>query len=122
MTVIRIENLRLRTIVGIFDWEKKNLQEVVINVEVEIDCPDPSAIGDDISATLDYKKMNKKIIKFVEDGNFNLLETMAGGITKIVLEDDKALAVTVRVDKPGALRFADSVSVTHTVQRRSAGS
>ncbi|MCY3972984.1 MAG: dihydroneopterin aldolase [Candidatus Dadabacteria bacterium] len=118
MTVISIENLRLRTVVGIFEWEKKILQEVVVNVEARIDCPDPLAIGDDISGTLDYKALNKKIIRFVEDGRFNLLETIAGGIARIVLEDDKALEATVRVDKPGALRFADSVSVTHTAQRR----
>ena len=118
MTVISIETLRLRTVVGIFEWEKKILQEVVVNVEARIDCPDPLAIGDDISGTLDYKALNKKIIRFVEDGRFNLLETIAGGIARIVLEDDKALEATVRVDKPGALRFADSVSVTHTAQRR----
>ena len=121
MTVISIENLRLRTVVGIFEWEKKILQEVVVNVEARIDCPDPLAIGDDISGTLDYKALNKKIIRFVEDGRFNLLETIAGGIARIVLEDDKALEATVRVDKPGALRFADSVSVTHTAQRRGEG-
>ena len=121
MTVISIENLRLRTVVGIFEWEKKILQEVVVNVEARIDCPDPLAIEDDISGTLDYKALNKKIIRFVEDGRFNLLETIAGGIARIVLEDDNALEATVRVDKPGALRFADSVSVTHTAQRRGEG-
>ena len=118
MTVISIENLRLRTVVGIFEWEKKILQEVVVNIEARIDCPDPLAIGDDISGTLDYKALNKKVIRFVEDGRFNLVETIAGGIAQIVLENDKALEATVRVDKPGALRFADSVSVTHTARKR----
>lgn len=121
MTVISIENLRLRTVVGVFEWEKKILQEVVVNIEVAIDCPDPLAVGDDISGTLDYKALNKKIIKFVEEGRFNLVETIAGGIARIALEDGKALEATVRVDKPGALRFADSVSVTHTARRGEGG-
>lgn len=115
--IIRIENLRIRTIIGIFEWEKKNLQELVVNVETEIDCPDPAALGDDISGTLDYKKMNKKIINFIEGGNFNLIETVAAGVAGIVFEDDKAVRVTVRVDKPGALRFADSVSVTYKTDK-----
>ena len=116
-TVISIENLRLRTVVGVFEWEKKILQEVIVNIEALIDCPDPLAIGDDISGTLDYKALNKKVIKFVEEGRFNLVETIAGGVARIVLEDGKALEATVRVDKPGALRFADSVSVTHTAKK-----
>ncbi len=114
MTVIKIENLRLRTIIGVFEWEKKKPQELVINVEVEIDCPDPEAIGDDISGTLDYKGLNKKIINFIEGGKFSLLETVAGEIAKMALAEKKALKATVRVNKPAALRFADSVSVTYT--------
>lgn len=121
MTIIKIENLRLRTVVGLFEWEKKILQEVIINTEMEIDCPDPSAIGDDISGTVDYKKLNKKIIGFVENGKFALVETIAGGIAKLVLAEDGVLKVSVKVDKPGALRFADSVSVMHTASRGKTG-
>ncbi|QMU56084.1 MAG: FolB domain-containing protein [Candidatus Mycalebacterium zealandia] len=117
MTLIKIENLRVRTVVGIFEWEKKILQEVIINTEMEIDCPDLLAIGDDISGTVDYKKLNKKIINFVEGGKFSLVETIAGGIAKLALAEDKVLKVSVKVDKPGALRFADSVSLTHTASR-----
>ena len=121
MTLIKIENLRLTTVVGIFEWEKKILQKVIINTELEIDCPAPSAIGDDISGTVDYKKLNKKIISFVEGGKFALVETIAGGIANLALAEDKVLKVSVKVDKPGALRFADSVSVTHTASREKTG-
>ncbi|WP_462137938.1 dihydroneopterin aldolase [Candidatus Mycalebacterium sp.] len=121
MTVIKIENLRVRTVVGIFEWEKKILQEVIINTEMEIDCPDLLAIGDNISGTVDYKKLNKKIVKFVEGGKFSLVETIVGGIAKLALAEDKVLKVSVKVDKPGALRFADSVSVTHTASREKTG-
>lgn len=114
--IIKIENLRLRTIVGIYDWEKKEKQDLIINVELEFDGA-KAAESDCIEDTVDYKEINKKIIKFVEDGNFNLLEKVAGGISKIVFENDNIMKATVKIDKPGALRFADSVSITMINER-----
>ncbi len=116
MMLIKIENLRLRTVVGIFEWEKKSLQDIVLNVEMEVDCPDP-ARHDDIANTVDYKELNKRFVKFVEGGKFGLIETIAGGIAEIALAEEKVGKVAVKVDKPGALRFADSVSVTYKAQK-----
>ena len=115
--IIRIENLRLRTIVGINDWEKENKQDLIINIEVEF-CGEEASKTDDIDDTVDYKSINKKVIKFVEKGNFNLLEKIASGIADIIFENKKITKTTVRVDKPGALRFADSVSITETRKRK----
>ena len=115
--IIRIENLRLRTIIGIYDWEKKARQDLVINVEIRFD-GEAAGASDSMEDTLDYKAMNKKIVDFVEKNDFNLLERVARGIRDIVFGDPRALAVSVRVEKPGALRFADSVSVTETAERR----
>ncbi len=115
--LINIENLRLRTIIGIFEWEKKNLQDIVINVEMEVDCREP-VLRDDISSTVDYKNLTKQIIGLIEGGKFGLLETVAGRVAEIALSDEKVRKVAVRVEKPGALRFADSVSVTYTDERR----
>lgn len=114
--IIRIENLRLRTIIGIYDWEKKARQDLVINVEIRFDGASAGA-SDSIEDTVDYKAANKKIVAFVEKNDFNLLERVAAGIRDIVFEDPRALEVSVRVEKPGALRFADSVSVTETAKR-----
>ena len=111
--IIKIENLRLRTIVGIYDWEKKEKQDLVINVTIEFD-GEQTTITDSIEDTVDYKSVNKKIISFVETNNFNLLERIAGGICDISLECPRVKEVSVKVEKPGALRFADSVSVTET--------
>lgn len=114
--IIKIENLRLRTVVGIFEWEKKIKQDVVVNIEIEFD--GTSAIEkDDIEYTLDYKSITKKIISEVEGKNYNLIERIAGDVMKIVMEDGRVERATVKIDKPGALRFADSVSVTHTETR-----
>lgn len=114
--IIKIENLRLRTIVGIYEWEKKDRQDVVINVELEFDGTTASG-SDNIDDTVDYKSITKKIIKFVESNSFNLLERIAGGIADITLESERVKRSVVKVDKPGALRFADSVSVTETKDR-----
>jgi FolB domain-containing protein len=114
--IIKIENLRLRTIVGVFEWEKKVKQDIVINVEIEFDGRE-AIEKDDISFTVDYKSMTKRIISEVEDGEFNLIERIAGDVVKIILEDGRVSRATAKVDKPGALRFADSVSVTHSESR-----
>ncbi len=114
--IIKIENLRLRTIIGIYDWEKENRQDLVINVSIDFDGR-KAAESDNIEDTLDYKAINKKIISFVETNDFNLLERVAGGICDIVFEDPVVRWASVKVEKPGALRFADSVSVTEAREK-----
>ena len=108
--ILRIENIRLRTIVGIYEWEKKSKQDVIINVELEFD--GASAIkSDNIKDSVNYKTINKQIITLVENTNFDLIEKIAGDVLDIVMKDTKVQKATVKVDKPGALRFTDSVSV-----------
>ena len=114
--IIKIENLRVRTIVGIFEWEKKVKQDVIINIEMEFDGAE-AIEKDEIEYTIDYKSITKKIISEIEEGNYNLIEKIAGDVMRIVIEDGRVLKATVKIDKPGAVRYADSVSVTHTETR-----
>jgi len=108
--ILRIENIRLRTIVGIYEWEKKSKQDVIINVELEFD--GAAAIkSDNIKDSVNYKTINKQIITLVENTNFDLIEKIAGDVLEIVMKDTKVQKATVKVDKPGALRFTDSVCV-----------
>ena len=111
--IIKIENLRLRTVVGIFEWEKKVKQDIVINIEIEFDGRE-AVEKDDISFTVDYKSLTKRIINDVEGREFNLIEKIAGDVVGVILEDDRVKKATAKVDKPGALRFADTVSVMHS--------
>ncbi len=114
--IIKIENLKLRTIVGIYDWEKEKEQDVIINIEMEFD--GTKAIEtDNIEDTIDYKTITKQIISMVEGNEFNLIEKIAGEAIKIVMKNNKVERASVRVDKPGALRFTDTVSVTQTQSR-----
>ncbi len=110
MAKIRITNLKLRAIIGIHDWERDAKQDVVINVTIDYDAT-KAAASDDIKDTVDYKAITKKIIKKVEASAFFLLEKLADQILKIATESPLVKQATVRVDKPQALRFADSVSV-----------
>ena len=114
--LIRIKNLRLRTIIGINDWERRDRQDVVINVEIEFDGA-RAARSDAISDTVDYKAITKRIISEVESAEFFLLERLASRVLEVVMQDTKVERATVEVDKPHALRFADSVSVVCTATR-----
>ncbi len=114
--LIRIKNLRLRTIVGINDWERKKFQDVIMNIEIELDGTQVME-SDDIEDTIDYKALKKRILEEVEKSRFYLLDKLAGHVLKIIMENDRILQATVEVDKPHALRFADSVSVTCTARK-----
>ncbi len=109
--LIRIKNLRLRTIIGTNDWEREKPQEVVINATIEFD---GAAAGrsDDIDDTVNYKQVTKRMIEAVESSDFFLLEALVNRLLDVALADPRARRATVEVDKPGALRFAESVSVS----------
>jgi len=115
--IIRIKNLKLKAIIGINPAERIHKQEIVINVEIEADAAKAMAT-DDIQHALDYKTITKYIIAEVEKTSFFLLEKLADHILKLVMSYQQAKKVTVQVDKPLALRFADSVSITVSAKRR----
>lgn len=116
-TVIKIKNLKLKTIIGINPQERVTKQEVVINVAIEVDAA-KAIKTDNIDHALDYKVITKKIIAEVEKTSFFLLEKLADFILQLVMSNRQAKKVTVEVDKPLALRFADSVSVTVSATRK----
>ena len=116
MTTIHIEKLRLRTILGIFDWERRNKQDVVISLILEVDAAAASS-SDDIADTCDYKELTKRVIDHVEGANCFLIERLAGAVRDLIFEDPKVLAVKVRVEKPHALRFVDNVAVEISGER-----
>lgn len=113
---ITIENLRLRTIIGINDWERETRQDVVINVELEL-AAGTVFTRDAIDETVDYKQLNKRIIEEVERSSFFLIEKLGDHLLMVVMEDRRVRRARVRVAKPGALRFTDSVSVECSAER-----
>ena len=109
--VTRIKNLRLRTFIGFNPDERTKQQDVVVNAEIH-HRPTAAALNDDVSGALDYKVITKRIIGHTEGGRFLLLEKLAGDLLDICTADPAVTRAAVTVDKPNALRFADSVSVT----------
>ena len=111
IATIRIANLRLRTYIGFNADERSKQQDIVVNATIRHRLQ-PAAVSDTVSAALDYKIITKAIIEHVETGRFLLLERLTHDLLEICTRDAAVLHASVSVDKPHALRFADSVSVT----------
>jgi dihydroneopterin aldolase/D-erythro-7,8-dihydroneopterin triphosphate epimerase len=107
-----IKDLLLRGIVGINPEERVNRQDILINVSMWADTS-PAAKSDEIADAVNYRTVAKAIIAHVEAGEPMLVERLVQEIADICLANDKRIAeVEVTVEKPGALRFADSVGVS----------
>jgi dihydroneopterin aldolase/D-erythro-7,8-dihydroneopterin triphosphate epimerase len=113
---IHIRDLRLRCIIGIYDEERRDRQDVCINITLHADLRTAGG-SDDIADTVDYKAIKKKIVRLVERSSFLLVEKLAERIAETCLENPAVQRVDVSVDKPGALRFARSVAVEITRTR-----
>lgn len=113
---IKIKNLRLRTYIGIKEDEVQNKQDVIINVMMHYDAG-LATDTDQMQDALNYKTITKAIIKRVEENRFSLLEKLTADILDIVREHSQVSFAQVEVDKPNALRFTDSVSLTLNWQR-----
>lgn len=107
---IYIRDLLLRCIVGIFDEERKNKQDVLVNLVLEADLS-RAGRSDDINDTVDYKTLTKRVVTAVESSSFFLVERLAEAIAGICLSAPGVKTARVTVEKPGALRYARSVGV-----------
>jgi FolB domain-containing protein len=108
---IQITDLLLRTIIGINEEERRNRQDVLINITLYADTR-VAGRSDDIADAVNYRIITKKVIRLVEGSQFHLVEKMAAEIAAICLDDPRVVRARVSVEKPGALRFAQSVGVT----------
>ena len=108
--IILIKDLLIQGVIGINDWEREIVQDILINITLDFDMT-KSGKSDNIEDTLNYKTLTKMIIKYVEDSSHYLVETLATEIAKICVLNFNPSKVKVRVEKPGALRFAKSVGV-----------
>jgi len=107
---IHIRDLLLRCIIGINDDERREKQDVNINIALRADLSEPGRT-DNIDDTVDYKMIKKRVISMVEKSSFFLVERLAARIAEVCLEDNRIREVRVQVAKPGALRFARTVEV-----------
>lgn len=110
MDKIFLQDLRVDTVIGIWDWERKIRQTVAIDLEMSADIR-KAAASDAVEDTLNYKSVAKRVQAFVKDSSFQLVETLAERIAGIVLDEFDVDWVQVRVNKPGAIRGSKGVGV-----------
>ena len=107
---IFLRELKVETIIGVWDWERKIRQTVSIDLEMGANIR-RAAKTDSIDDTLNYKAVSKRVQRFVADSEFQLVETMAEKIAEVVLSEFELPWIQVRVSKPGAIRGAKDVGV-----------
>lgn len=110
MDIVFVEALKIDTLIGIYDWERRAKQPVVLDLEMAFDNRVPAAT-DRIEDTLDYKAVSKRLVSFVGDAQFGLVETLAERCAEIVLGEFQVSWLRLRIRKPGAVRGAAAVGV-----------
>lgn len=110
MDIIFLRGLEIETIIGIYEWERELKQTVILDLEMATDIR-PAAETDDIEDTVNYKAVAKRLIHFVENSDFYLVETLAEKITEIILKEFSVPWVKLTLNKKGAIRGASDVGI-----------
>ena len=110
MDRIFLSEMKIETTVGIWEWEKRIKQQVIIDIEMSADIK-KAAASDQIEDTLNYKAVAKSVRKLVEESSFQLVETMAEKISELVIGEHNVSWVRVKVNKPGAIRGSKGVGI-----------
>lgn len=110
MDIVFIKELRVSTIIGIYDWERTTRQEVVLDLEMGADISS-AANSDHIKDALDYKAVAKRVAEFVEASKFQLVETLAEKISELVINEFKVPWMRLTLNKEGAVSLARDVGV-----------
>jgi len=108
---IFLRGLAVECIIGFIEWERRVKQTVVLDIEMPADCR-RAAVNDEVADTLDYKRVAKRIIAFVEASEFKLVETLAHRTALLVIEEFDVDWVRLSVNKPGAIRGSRDVGVS----------
>jgi len=110
MDSIIIKDLLARCIIGINDDERREKQDVIINITLTADLKKPG-LSDNFEDTVDYRSIKKRVFETVESSSFFLVEALAEEVAGLCLGFSGVKAVKVLVEKPSALRFARSVGI-----------
>ena len=110
MDIVYLRDLRIDTVIGIFDWERRTTQTIILDLEMSVDIA-KAAASDDIKDTLNYKAVAKRLIEFVSNSDFQLVETLAERCAQIIREEFDVRWVKLTLNKKGAVRGADDVGV-----------
>ena len=118
MDHVFIEGLEIDALIGIYDWERRIRQTLVFDLEMDFDNRVPAA-SDDIGDTLNYKAVSRRLVEYVSQSDFGLVETLAERCAEIVLQEFNVQRLRLKLSKPGAVRGARAVGVV--IERDRAG-
>ena len=105
-----LRGLTTECIIGFIDWERRVKQTVVVDLEIPVDCR-RAAVTDEVADTVDYKKVAKRILAFIETSEFKLVETLAQRLALTILEEFGLEWIRLQINKPGAIRNSRDVGV-----------
>ena len=110
MDIIYLKDLRIDTVIGIYDWERRTRQTIILDIEMGADIAQ-AAETDNIEDTLNYKAVAKRLISFVENSEYQLVETLAERIAEILLNEFNIPWLRLSLNKQGAVRGVRDVGV-----------
>ena len=108
---IFLRGLTAECVIGFIDWERRVKQTVVVDLELPVDCRH-AAVTDDVRDTVDYKKVSKRVLAFIEASEFKLVETLAQRLAMLILEEFAIEWIRLSINKPGAIRNSRDVGVS----------
>jgi dihydroneopterin aldolase len=108
---IFLRGLTAECVIGFIDWERRVKQTVVVDLELPVDCRQ-AAVTDDVTDTVDYKKVSKRVLAFIEASEFKLVETLAQRLAMLILEEFSIEWIRLSINKPGAIRNSRDVGVS----------
>jgi 7,8-dihydroneopterin aldolase/epimerase/oxygenase len=111
MDTVFIRDLRIETVIGIYDWERRIRQVVILDLDMATEIKTAAKSGK-IEDTLDYKAVAKCVTQLVSTQEFQLVETLAEKVAALILDEFKIKQVKVTVHKPGAVSGSKSVGVS----------
>jgi dihydroneopterin aldolase len=110
MDTLHISDLKITTFIGVYAWEQAVQQTVILDLELAIDAK-KTAANDDLASTLDYDAISKRLTEFLNNGRFQLIETLAERCANLLREEFNIPWLKLRVSKPAAIAHAKNVSV-----------
>ena len=110
MDIVYLNDLRVDTVIGIYDWERRTRQTVILDIEMAADIK-KAAATDSIEDTLDYKAVAKRLFSYISETEFSLVETLAENVAAIILDEFKVPWCRIRLNKKGAVRGVRDVGV-----------
>jgi dihydroneopterin aldolase len=108
--IVFLHDLKIETVIGIYDWERKIKQTVILDLDMATDVS-KAAASDHIDDAINYKSVAKRLIDYVEENHFQLVETLSERVAEIVLTEFGVKWVRLRVNKTGAVSYAGDVGV-----------